>query len=719
MVFANLIAAELGLKPWQVENTIKLLDEENTVPFIARYRKEATGELDENQIRMIAERVNYLRNLEKRKEDVIRHIAELEQLTPELEAAIRQATRLSEVEDLYRPYRPKRRTRATVAREKGLEPLARILWAQDPAAGSPIVAAQAFVNPDLGVESAEAALAGALDILAEEVSDQAEYRQYLREYTRRHGYITAKKVKEGITPFDMYADYQEPLKSIPPHRVLAINRGEKEEVLKVGIAVEEGPILAWLRGQIIKDSASPFAEVLTEMLNDSYKRLLAPSIERELRQELTEKAEEQAIKVFGANLKQLLLQPPVRNVKVLGIDPGYRTGCKLAVVDETGKVVAIGVIYPHPPQSQEAEARAELARLVQDHGVDLIAIGNGTASRETEQVVAAAIREYSLPVQYCIVSEAGASVYSASKLAAEEFPDFDLTQRSAVSIARRLQDPLAELVKIEPKSIGVGQYQHDVNPKRLEEVLGQVVESAVNSVGVDLNTASFALLQYVAGIKTNVAKNIVAYREQHGKFRTRAELLKVPRLGQATFVQCAGFLRLPDGDNPLENTPVHPESYGLAEQILVRIGFQPADLRQPERLKALSQALAQLDPQQVAAELGAGVPTVRDIFEALQKPGRDPREDLPKPIFRQDVTSLDNLQEGMILTGTVRNIVDFGVFVDIGVKQDGLIHISRLTSRYIKHPLEVVKVGDILKVKVISIDRERGRIGLSLRDVEQ
>lgn len=718
-MFANLIAAELGLKPWQVENTIKLLDEENTVPFIARYRKEATGELDENQIRMIAERVNYLRNLEKRKEDVIRHIAELEQLTPELEAAIRQATRLSEVEDLYRPYRPKRRTRATVAREKGLEPLARILWAQDPAAGSPIVAAQAFVNPDLGVESAEAALAGALDILAEEVSDQAEYRQYLREYTRRHGYITAKKVKEGITPFDMYADYQEPLKSIPPHRVLAINRGEKEEVLKVGIAVEEGPILAWLRGQIIKDSASPFAEVLTEMLNDSYKRLLAPSIERELRQELTEKAEEQAIKVFGANLKQLLLQPPVRNVKVLGIDPGYRTGCKLAVVDETGKVVAIGVIYPHPPQSQEAEARAELARLVQDHGVDLIAIGNGTASRETEQVVAAAIREYSLPVQYCIVSEAGASVYSASKLAAEEFPDFDLTQRSAVSIARRLQDPLAELVKIEPKSIGVGQYQHDVNPKRLEEVLGQVVESAVNSVGVDLNTASFALLQYVAGIKTNVAKNIVAYREQHGKFRTRAELLKVPRLGQATFVQCAGFLRLPDGDNPLENTPVHPESYGLAEQILVRIGFQPADLRQPERLKALSQALAQLDPQQVAAELGAGVPTVRDIFEALQKPGRDPREDLPKPIFRQDVTSLDNLQEGMILTGTVRNIVDFGVFVDIGVKQDGLIHISRLTSRYIKHPLEVVKVGDILKVKVISIDRERGRIGLSLRDVEQ
>ncbi|WP_079906410.1 MULTISPECIES: Tex family protein [unclassified Carboxydocella] len=719
MVFANLIAAELGLKPWQVENTIKLLDEENTVPFIARYRKEATGELDENQIRMIAERVNYLRNLEKRKEDVIRHIAELEQLTPELEAAIRQATRLSEVEDLYRPYRPKRRTRATVAREKGLEPLARILWAQDPAAGSPIVAAQAFVNPDLGVESAEAALAGALDILAEEVSDQAEYRQYLREYTRRHGYIKAKKVKEGITPFDMYSDYQEPLKSIPPHRVLAINRGEKEEVLKVDIAVEEGPFLAWLRGQIIKDSASPFAEVLTEMLNDSYKRLLAPSIERELRQELTEKAEEQAIKVFGANLKQLLLQPPVRNVKVLGIDPGYRTGCKLAVVDETGKVVAIGVIYPHPPQSQEAEARAELARLVQDHGVDLIAIGNGTASRETEQVVAAAIREYSLPVQYCIVSEAGASVYSASKLAAEEFPDFDLTQRSAVSIARRLQDPLAELVKIEPKSIGVGQYQHDVNPKRLEEVLGQVVESAVNSVGVDLNTASFALLQYVAGIKTNVAKNIVAYREQHGKFRTRAELLKVPRLGQATFVQCAGFLRLPDGDNPLENTPVHPESYGLAEQILARIGFQPADLRQPERLKALSQALAQLDPQQVAAELGAGVPTVRDIFEALQKPGRDPREDLPKPIFRQDVTSLDNLQEGMILTGTVRNIVDFGVFVDIGVKQDGLIHISRLTSRYIKHPLEVVKVGDILKVKVISIDRERGRIGLSLRDVEQ
>lgn len=718
-MFANLIAAELGLKPWQVENTIKLLDEENTVPFIARYRKEATGELDENQIRMIAERVNYLRNLEKRKVDVIRHIAELEQLTPELEAAIRQATRLSEVEDLYRPYRPKRRTRATVAREKGLEPLARILWAQDPAAGSPIVAAQAFVNPDLGVESAEAALAGALDILAEEVSDQAEYRQYLREYTRRNGYITAKKVKEGITPFDMYADYQEPLKSIPPHRVLAINRGEKEEVLKVGIAVEEGPILAWLRGQIIKDSASPFAEVLTEMLNDSYKRLLAPSIERELRQELTEKAEEQAIKVFGANLKQLLLQPPVRNVKVLGIDPGYRTGCKLAVVDETGKVVAIGVIYPHPPQSQEAEARAELARLVQDHGVDLIAIGNGTASRETEQVVAAAIREYSLPVQYCIVSEAGASVYSASKLAAEEFPDFDLTQRSAVSIARRLQDPLAELVKIEPKSIGVGQYQHDVNPKRLEEVLGQVVESAVNSVGVDLNTASFALLQYVAGIKTNVAKNIVAYREQHGKFRTRAELLKVPRLGQATFVQCAGFLRLPDGDNPLENTPVHPESYGLAEQILARIGFQPADLRQPERLKALGQALAQLDPQQVAAELGAGVPTVRDIFEALQKPGRDPREDLPKPIFRQDVTSLDNLQEGMILTGTVRNIVDFGVFVDIGVKQDGLIHISRLTSRYIKHPLEVVKVGDILKVKVISIDRERGRIGLSLRDVEQ
>lgn len=718
-MLVNLIATELGLATWQVENTIKLLDEENTVPFIARYRKEMTGELDENQIRMIEERANYLRNLEKRKEDVIRHIAELEQLTPELERAIRQATRLSEVEDLYRPYRPKRRTRATVARERGLEPLARLLLAQDTALGSPEQAAAAFVNPDLGIEAVEAALAGALDILAEEISDQAEYRRYLREYSRKHGVIVAKKVKDGTTPFDMYADYREALNTIPPHRVLAINRGEKEEVLKVGIEVEAGPFLAWLKGQLIREEDSPFAALLQEMFGDCYKRLLAPAIERELRQELTEKAEEQAIKVFGANLKQLLLQPQVRNVKVLGIDPGYRTGCKLAVVDETGKVLALGVIYPHPPRQQREEAMAEIDRLVRTFGVDLIAIGNGTASRETEQVVAEAIKQYGLPAQYCIVSEAGASVYSASRLAAAEFPDLDLTQRSAVSIARRLQDPLAELVKIEPKSIGVGQYQHDVNPKRLEEVLGQVVESVVNSVGVDLDTASTALLQYVAGIKANVAKNIVAYREQHGKFRTRAELLKVPRLGQATFVQCAGFLRLPNGDNPLENTPVHPESYQLAEGILARVGYKPGDLREPEKVRALGEALARLNPEQVAQELGAGVPTVRDIIEALQKPGRDPREDLPRPIFRQDVTSLESLREGMVLTGTVRNIVDFGVFVDIGVKQDGLIHISRLTERYIKHPLEAVKVGDIVRVKVINIDRERGRIGLSLRDVEQ
>jgi len=711
------IASELKLKESQVRNTVELLDAGNTIPFIARYRKEMTGELDENVIRDIQERLNYLRNLAQRKEEVLRIIEEQGKLTAELAEAIERAKILQEVEDLYRPYKQKRRTRASVAREKGLEPLAQFMAAQETIRGLAEDYAREYINPELGVNDENEALAGAMDIIAEQVSDNAEFRKYIRGLTLKEGVLVAKGGKqEEVTPYEMYYDYSEPVGKIPPHRILAINRGEKEEVLSVKIEAPVDKILAYLKDKVITNPDSIFTRHVEMAVEDAYKRLIAPSIEREVRGELTEKAETQAITVFAANLKNLLLQPPVKGKRVLGIDPGYRTGCKLAVVDETGKLEDVGVIYPHPPQKKWAEAKEIIKKLIETRQVDIVAIGNGTASRETEALAAELIKELDREIFYIIVNEAGASVYSASKLAGEEFPQYDLSMRSAISIARRLQDPLAELVKIEPKSIGVGQYQHDVNPKQLDETLGAVVESAVNSVGVDLNTASAFLLQYVAGIKPAVAKSIVAYREEKGKFRRRAELKKVPRLGEQTFVQCAGFLRLPDGENPIEITPVHPESYDIAEAILGKVGFKKEDLK-TDKLPVIREALAKLNLPQLAAELGAGLPTVKDIVEALQKPGRDPREDLPKPLLRSDITSLENLKEGMVLEGTVRNVVDFGAFIDIGVKQDGLVHISQITDRYIKHPMEVLAVGDIVKVKVVSVDLQRERIGLSMRDV--
>lgn len=715
MEFAQIIAQELNLRESQVKATIQLLDAGNTIPFIARYRKEVTGELDENALRQIVERLQYLRSLEQRKEEVLRLIEEQGKLTDELAEQIRNAKILQEVEDLYRPYKQKRRTRATVAKEKGLEPLALWLMEQDPKA-QPQEEAQKYINPQLGVESIEEALSGAGDMIAEMISDDATMRKRIREATFRLGdIVSVGKKSEERSPYEMYYDYREPVRKIPPHRVLALNRGEKEEFLTVKIEVPVEPLLNILQQAYVKQGAA--ALLVANAAEDAYKRLIAPSIEREVRGELTEKAEEQAIKVFAANLRQLLLQPPVRGKTVLGLDPGFRTGCKFAVVDDTGKLHHVGVIYPHPPQNKREEAKKILLDAVAKYQVDVIAIGNGTASRETEEVVAELIQESGLSTEYIIVSEAGASVYSASKLAGEEFPEFDLSLRSAVSIARRLQDPLAELVKIEPKAVGVGQYQHDVQPKRLEESLHGVVESAVNAVGVDLNTASPSLLQYVAGLKPTIAKNIVAWREENGKFKKREQLKKVPRLGAQTFIQCAGFIRIPDGENPLENTPVHPESYDLAENILRKAGFQLADLR--NRPSEVRLALAGMKAEELAQEFQAGIPTVKDILSALQRPGRDPREDLPRPKLRKDVTHLEDLKEGMILEGTVRNIVDFGAFIDIGVKHDGLVHISQVSDKFIKHPIEVLSVGDIVKVRVIGIDPVRERVSLSMKDIPE
>jgi len=715
-IFARL-ARELGLTVGQVERCVALLDEGNTVPFIARYRKEATGEMDETQIRTLQERLAYLRNLEAEKEKVLRVIGEQGKLTPELEQAVRQAEKLQEVEDLYRPFRPKRRTRAMIARERGLEPLAQQMLAQEESIGSPEAIAAAFVNPELQVESAEDALAGARDIVAEVISDDAAVRKMARELTAARGIIRSVASEKGdpekAQEFEMYFDFQEPLRTLPPHRVLALNRGQRLECLKVTVEAPVDEIIARIERQYIKGQ-SIWTNQLREAILDAYKRLIAPSIETEVRGELTEKAEEHAIRLFAMNLRNLLLQPPIKGMTVMGIDPGYRTGCKLAVVDETGKVLETGVIYVTLDERQRQQGEEVLVRLVAKHKVDLIAIGNGTASRETEQVVASIIPRCSHPTAYMIVSEAGASVYSASKVAQEEFPDFDVTQRSAVSIARRAQDPLAELVKIDPKSIGVGLYQHDVDQKRLAEQLGAVVESVVNAVGVDLNTASPSLLQYVAGIKASVARAIVEYREKNGKFRSRRELLKVAGLGPKAFEQCAGFLRVTDGVEPLDNTAVHPESYAIAEAILKAVGATREQLI-GRGSAGLRDALKKLSPEQVAAELGAGVPTVRDIIEALQKPGRDPRDELPKPIFRTDVMKLEDLQVGMELMGTVRNVVDFGVFVDIGVHEDGLVHISQLSHKYVKHPSEVVAVGDVVRVRVIEVDLKRQRIGLSMK----
>lgn len=703
---------EFGITQSQAENTVRLLDEGNTVPFIARYRKEMTGSLDDQIIRQLSERLTALRNLEDRRTQVRTAIAEQGRLTDALAAKLDAAQTQTEIEDIYRPFRPKRRTRASIAKEKGLQPLADIIWGQK-LIGTPEEAAKAFVDSGQGVDTVLDAINGAMDILAEQISDDADLRKLLREETIKCGAIVSKKTKDEPSVYEMYYDYREPLKKAAGHRVLAMNRGEKEGFLSVKIEGEEEKLLQRMERRLIRRS-SDTADILREVIADSYKRLIAPSLEREIRNDLTEKAEEAAIGVFRENLRQLLLQPPISGKVVLALDPAYRTGCKIAVIDTTGKPLETTVVYPTPPQNKTAEAEKKLLALIEKYGVDLISIGNGTASRESELFVAEMLKKTSRRVQYIIANEAGASVYSASKLGAEEFPDYDVSLRSAVSIGRRIQDPLAELVKIDPKSIGVGQYQHDMNQKRLGEALGGVVEDCVNSVGVDLNTASPALLSYVAGIHATVAKNILKYREEHGKFTARRELLKVAKLGPKAYEQCAGFLRLPDSEMPLDRTGVHPESYAAAEGLLALCGYGLADVA-ARKVSGLAKKIK--SPEKTAAELGIGVPTLEDIMRELEKPGRDPREDAPAPVLRSDVLSMEDLQEGMVLTGTVRNVIDFGVFVDIGVHQDGLVHISQICDRFIKHPLEAVRLGDVVRVKVLSVDLQKKRIALTMKGV--
>ncbi len=703
------IAAELKLASGKVKTTVGLLDEGNTIPFIARYRKEMTGELDENQLRDIEERLQYLRNLENRKLEVVRLIDEQGKLTGELQASIEQAVKLQEVEDLYRPYRQKRKTRASVAKERGLEPLAEWILKQ-PRQGSLEEEAAGYVTAE--VASAEEAIQGAMDIIAETIADDAKVRAWVRRYTHDNGLLrTEAKDAQQESVYEMYYAYQEPVRKLPPHRILAINRGEREGVLKASLDVPVEKIHEYMARQYVK-GASIVKDTLTAVIEDAYKRLIASSIEREVRGELTEKAEEHAIQIFAENLRNLLLQAPVKGKVVLGVDPAYRTGCKLAVIDETGKLLEIAVTYPTPPNNKVAEAKVKFKQLIATYGVELIVIGNGTASRETEQFVAELIGEIKeLKLAYLIVNEAGASVYSASKLAQTEFPELDVAERSAISIARRLQDPLAELVKIEPKAIGVGQYQHDVAQKRLEENLKAVVESAVNHVGVDLNTASPSLLSYVSGVNGTLAKNIVKYREENGKFDSRRELQKVARLGAKAYEQCAGFLRISGGANPLDNTPIHPESYEVVDRLFKELRLELAQLGS-QQLKELLQGV---EPEQLAPALGVGVPTLRDILDSLQRPGRDPREEVPAPIFRTDVLQIEDLAPGMELAGTVRNVIDFGAFVDIGIKNDGLVHISQLSDSFVKHPMDVVSVGDNVKVWVLGVDLKKGRVSLTMK----
>lgn len=707
------ISNETNIPFHQVKNTIHLLDEGNTVPFIARYRKEITGQLDETAIRTIQERINYYRNLEKRKEEVIRLIEEQGKLTDELRKQIEGSFKLQQIEDLYRPYRQKRRTRASIAREKGLEPLAEeLLSAKHPFDLEKTTAR--FVNEEKGVASTEEAISGAMDIIAERVADDAETREWIREFTYRHGKLVSQVKQQELDAegtYQIYYDYQEDIQKMPPHRILAVNRGEKEEVLKVSIEVDPERIKQYLWRKWVP-KGNPFGEVLANTLEDSYKRLIQPSIEREIRNLLTEKAEEQAINVFAQNLRQLLLQPPLKGKTILGIDPAYRTGCKLAVIDETGKVLEIGLIYPTPPHNKVKEAKQCLNLWADRYSIQLIAIGNGTASRETEQFVSEWLNETGRDIFYLIVNEAGASVYSASQLAKEEFPDFDVAERSAVSIARRVADPLAELVKIEPKSIGVGQYQHDVTQSKLEEKLHFVVETVVNQVGVNVNTASASLLQYVSGINKTLANNIVKYREQLGKFSSREEIKKVPRMGAKTYEQSVGFLRILDGAEPLDQTPIHPESYPAVRRLLNSLGLNTNEMGTKNWITALQEVGQKIE--ETANTIGIGVPTLRDIIESLLKPGRDPREDLPKPLLLKNVLDIDDLTIGMELQGTVRNIVDFGAFVDIGLKNDGLVHISRMSKSYISHPLEVVSVGEIVKVWVVEVDKARQRVSLSM-----
>ena len=717
--FYQIIAQEMSLRAIQVTSTVELLDDGNTVPFIARYRKEVTGKLDEEQIRQIEERIKYLRMLSERKSTILKSIEEQGKLTPELAEKIEATMKLQELEDLYLPYRPKKRTRATIAKEKGLEPLAELILKQDITSGDPFAFASEYIDPEKGVENAQEALAGARDIIAEVISDDAEVRKAIRERTRKIALIVSTaKDPEAQSDYEMYYDFSEPVSKIVPHRILAINRGEREKILKVSIEVQEEVMLSEIQRRHVTNRQSIFRSEIETAAADSYKRLIAPSIEREIRNELSERADDHAIHIFATNLKNLLMQPPVKDKIIMGIDPAYRTGCKVAVIDETGKYLEGATIFPHAPQNRVFEAKSALRHFIDKYQTEIIAIGNGTASRETEALVAELIGEIKQETPerelvYIIVNEAGASVYSASKVAKVEFPELEASQRGNISIARRLMDPLAELVKIDPKHIGVGLYQHDVNQKNLDEALQVVVESAVNSVGVDLNTASASLLKYVSGLTSRTAENIVKFRDEKGKFKNREALMSVAGVGAIAFQQAAGFLRIPDGDNPLDNTGIHPESYDATQKLLALFNIQQdrtswRTLRQ--RLRQERKPLAEL-----AGQVGVGEPTLEDILADLEKPGRDPRDGMPKPIFKSDVLKMEDLREGMLLKGTVRNVVDFGAFVDIGVKRDGLVHVSEMADRYIKNPLEVVAVGDVISVKVIKVDLERGRVQLSMK----
>ena len=712
------LTQELQVKKWQVEAAVKLIDEGNTIPFISRYRKEVTGSLNDEQLRQLHERLTYLRNLEDKKAQVLSSIEEQGKLTPELKAQIEAAETLVVVEDLYRPYRPKRRTRATIAKEKGLEPLANLIMLQM-TKKTLEEEAQDFINPEKEVNTADDAIAGAKDIIAEYISDEADYRIYIRDLTMKKGKIVSSaKDKEAQSVYEMYYEFEEAIAKIAGHRVLALNRGEKEKILTVKIAAPEEDILRYLEKKVITRKNPATEAVLKEVVDDSYHRLIAPAIEREIRSDLTEKAEDGAIKVFGKNLEQLLMQPPISGQVVLGWDPAFRTGCKLAVVDQTGKVLDTCVIYPTAPTTEAKikAAKDTLKKLIKKYNITLFSVGNGTASRESEQIIVELFKEIPEHVQYVITNEAGASVYSASKLATEEFPNFDVGQRSAASIARRLQDPLAELVKIDPKSIGVGQYQHDMNQKKLGEALTGVVEDCVNKVGVDLNTASASLLEYISGISKAIAKNIVTYREENGSFQSRRELLKVPKLGPKAFEQCAGFMRITGGKNPLDATSVHPESYEAATKLLEKLGHSTQEIAQ-KKLSGISKEVK--DYKKLTEELEIGELTLRDIVKELEKPARDPRDEMPKPVLRTDVLDMKDLKEGMILKGTVRNVIDFGAFVDIGVHQDGLVHISQLSDKkFVKHPLDVVSVGDVVEVKVLSVDQKKKRISLTMKGIK-
>lgn len=718
MDILQIISDELNVKYHQVENAVKLIDDGNTIPFIARYRKEVTGGLSDEDLRTLYDRLNYLRNLETRKEEVRKSIEEQGKLTEEIITSLQNAKILAEVEDIYRPYKQKKRTRATIAKEKGLEPLSEAIINQDNKISIEEIA-EKFIDPEKGVETIEDAIAGAKDIIAENISDNPTYRKEIKRYCYRDGVVlteaNTKDEKEENSTYQMYFDFNEKVNRIPSHRILAINRAEKENAIKLKIQKPEENIIDFMERDIIKDKNSKYAEILEDTVEDSFKRLIEPSVEREIRSDLTEKAEEKAIKVFGQNAKQLLMGAPLKGMTVMGFDPAYRTGCKIAVIDETGKLLATTTVYPTEPQNKIEESKKELKALIEKYNINMIAIGNGTASRESEKFVADMISEIDQEVYYTIVSEAGASVYSASKLATEEYPDINVSLRGAISIARRLQDPLAELVKIDPKAIGVGQYQHDVNQKRLAESLAGVVEDAVNEVGVDVNTATPSLLSYVSGINKTIANNIVKYRDENGKITERKELLKVPKLGKVAFEQCAGFIRIFDGKNPLEITAVHPESYEKAEQLLENIGYKKEDLKDTEKLKNIKLKLNSVNIKETAKQLDIGEMTLKDIIDELSKPGRDPRDEMPKPILRSDVLKFEDLKEGMILNGTVRNVIDFGAFVDIGVKHDGLVHISELSENYVKNPSDVVSIGDIVKVKVIKIDNERQKVSLSMK----